>query len=165
MANMELGSVNLLVQIGLVPVVLLGIQLLEWAFHKYALHGLGKNPKSFWSFHWKDHHGNARRNQMIDADYGTSVFKWNAQSKELLALAGGVFVVSPLVFFAPIVFLAFLTGALRYYVVHRLSHTRLGWAKTNLSWHYDHHFGKNQDANWCVTGEWPDRLFGTRIRF
>ena len=29
---------------------------LEWALHKYVLHGLGKNKKSIFSFHWHKHH-------------------------------------------------------------------------------------------------------------
>src|SRR5690349_15746488 len=29
-------------------------------------------------------------------------------------------------------------------------------------WHYDHHMGPNQHANWCVTRPWFDQLMGTR---
>ena len=36
------------------------------------------------------------------------------------------------------------------------------WARENLPWHYDHHMGPNQDANWCVTRPWFDDLMGTR---
>ena len=28
--------------------------------------------------------------------------------------------------------------------------------------HYDHHMGKNQDANWCVTHPFFDWVMGTR---
>ena len=34
-----------------------------------------------------------------------------------------------------------------------------------MPWHYDHHLGKNQDANWGVTTDWVDRVFGTRIEY
>ena len=34
-----------------------------------------------------------------------------------------------------------------------------------LPWHYDHHMGKNQNANWGVTTDWVDRLAGTRIKY
>jgi len=36
------------------------------------------------------------------------------------------------------------------------------WGKKKMPWHYDHHMGKNQDSNWGVTVEWPDKLFNTR---
>ena len=29
-------------------------------------------------------------------------------------------------------------------------------------WHYDHHMGPNQNANWCVTRPWMDIVMGTR---
>ena len=32
-------------------------------------------------------------------------------------------------------------------------------------WHYDHHMGKNQDANWCVTFPLWDHILGTRIHY
>ena len=36
------------------------------------------------------------------------------------------------------------------------------WAREHLPWHYDHHMGPDQDANWCVTRPWFDQLMGTR---
>lgn len=41
----------------------------------------------------------------------------------------------------------------------------LEWAKKHVPWHYDHHMGKNQDANWGVTTDWVDKLLGTRIKY
>ena len=34
--------------------------------------------------------------------------------------------------------------------------------KKYVPWHYDHHMGKNQDANWGVTTDWVDKLAGTK---
>jgi len=28
----------------------------EWFIHRYVLHGLRRNKRSLWSFHWHDHH-------------------------------------------------------------------------------------------------------------
>ena len=35
-----------------IPVALAASNAGEWLIHKYWLHGLGKNKKSFWAFHW-----------------------------------------------------------------------------------------------------------------
>ena len=39
------------------------------------------------------------------------------------------------------------------------------WCKEKLPWHYDHHMGKNQDANWGVTTDWVDKILKTRIKY
>ena len=51
---------------------------------------------------------------------------------------------------------------MRYYRVHKRAHLDPEWAKVHLPWHYDHHMGPNQNANWCVTRPWFDHLMGTR---
>ena len=134
----------------------------EWGLHKYLLHGLGRRKQSFWSFHWHDHHRNVRKNEHIDEHYGRSLFGWNAQSKEALGLVGLGLLHAPLFPVAP-----FFTGAVwystwNYYRVHKRSHEDTAWAREHLPWHYDHHMGPDQDANWCVTRPWFDDLMGTR---
>ena len=52
-----------------------------------------------------------------------------------------------------------------YFYKHRRSHLDPEWAKQNLKHHYDHHMGRDQDANWCVTQPWFDYLMGTRIDY
>jgi hypothetical protein len=151
-------------QLSLIPLAFLYSNLSEWIFHKYVLHGLGKNKKSFWSFHWNEHHRNARSNSFFDADYKRSIFHWNAQTKE----AAGIFLAGlaylPLFFFAPFAYLALVYCGVNYYHAHKKSHLDPQWAQEKLPWHYDHHMGANQDANWCVTKPWMDHLLGTRIK-
>ena len=36
-------------------------------------------------------------------------------------------------------------------------------AREHLPWHVDHHLGRNQDTNWCVTKPWFDYIMGTRV--
>jgi sterol desaturase/sphingolipid hydroxylase (fatty acid hydroxylase superfamily) len=144
-----------------IPLGLFYSNAFEWAFHKYVLHGLGKNKKSFWSFHFHEHHREARKHSMLDPGYDRSVWHWNAQGKEAFALLMGGIVILPLFPVAP-----FFTGtavacALNYYKVHKRSHLDPGWAKEHLPWHYAHHMGRNQDMNWCVTNPFFDRLMGT----
>ncbi len=133
----------------------------EWAFHKYVLHGLGKDKKSFWAFHFHEHHRLARQHAMGDPGYEASVFHWNAQGKEAASLVAGAALVAPLFPVAP-----FFTATLwyrlwRYYQVHKRAHVEPGWAKEQLSWHYAHHRGRDQELNWCVTNPFFDKLMGT----
>lgn len=138
----------------------------EWFLHKYWLHGSGKKKGGFWSFHWREHHRNARRNGHLDPDYQLSVLRgWNGQSKEAAGLLFGLLALSPLVLVAPVFYatVAFCTG--EYYVKHKRAHLDPEWARRSLPWHYDHHMGVQQDANWCVTRPWFDLLLGTRIPY
>ena len=138
----------------------------EWLIHKYVLHGAGRRRRSFWSFHWLQHHRVVRLRAFHDPDYRLPLFRsWNAQSKEAACLAGLAVAHLPLAPVAP-----FFTGTAlyciwNYYRVHRRSHLDPAWAREHLPWHYDHHMGPNQDANWCVTKPWCDELMGTRVRY
>ncbi len=120
---------------------------MEWLIHKYLLHEDGKKKGSFWRFHYSEHHKNAKQNDFFDPDYSRSLLEWNAQSKEVLALVVGAGIHLPIFPFAP----GFVSGVwfsmAYYYYVHKKSHEDPNWARKNLPWHYDHHMGKNQDAN------------------
>lgn len=146
-----------------IPLGLVVANASEWLIHKYVLHGLGKDKQSFWRFHWHDHHRNARRNDHIDVDYRSRLLTaWNGQSKEALALAASVLVVAPLAPVAPFFVGTMIYSAVHYYRTHKRAHLEPAWAREHLPWHYDHHMGPNQNANWCVTRPWFDVLMGTR---
>ena len=134
----------------------------EWFIHKYVLHGLGKKRSSFWSFHFHEHHKNARRNGFSDPDYDRPPFGDHAQGRELGGLIALSLAHAPLLPVAPLFTLTIWGSAAYYYRVHKRSHQDPDWARTNLPWHYDHHMGPDQDANWCVTRPWMDQLMGTR---
>jgi len=134
----------------------------EWVTHKYLLHGLGKKKK-FWTSHWHDHHSHARKNDFYDSDYqGTRLTDLNQYGWEALSLVIVGLVISPLAFWIPGVVGAIWYSLGYYWYVHKRGHLDPEWAKKNLPWHYDHHMGKNQDANWCVSRPWFDHLMGTR---
>ena len=145
-----------------IPLGLLAANASEWLIHKHVLHGLGKNRKSFWAFHWHEHHGSSRRHDMLDEHYGRSVFGWHGQGKEALGLAAAAVTMLPLLPVAPFFTGAMLYSMANYYRVHKRSHRDPEWARTHLPWHYDHHMGPNQHANWCVTKPWFDVIMGTR---
>jgi sterol desaturase/sphingolipid hydroxylase (fatty acid hydroxylase superfamily) len=145
-----------------IPLAIAASGLAEWAIHKRVLHGEGKRKTSFWAFHFHEHHGNSRRNGMYDPDYTRSPWKWNAQGKEV---AGLVLLGLPVLALAPVAPFFVATSVacgVRYYRLHKRAHLDPEWAREHLPWHYDHHMGPDQDCNWGVTVEWPDRLLGTR---
>jgi sterol desaturase/sphingolipid hydroxylase (fatty acid hydroxylase superfamily) len=145
-----------------IPLGLLTANAIEWVVHKHVLHGLGRDRRSFWSFHWHEHHGASRRGAMADANYQRPLWGWHAQSKEALALVAGGVCFLPLLPVAPLFTLTVWGSGVHYYRVHKRSHLDPAWAREHLPWHYDHHMGPNQDANWCVTRPWFDHLMGTR---
>ena len=146
--------------------ILLG-NLGEWAIHKHILHGSGKRKGAFFNFHFYDHHAEARKNDMVDASYRTAWLGggWNPRTKEATSLIVGAMPWLFLLPYAPGLAAAFLYCSWNYYWVHKKAHLDPEWAKTNLPWHWDHHMGQNQDANWCVTRPWFDDLLGTRIKY
>ena len=145
-----------------IPVGLAVANATEWVVHRYVLHGLGKKKSSFFAFHWHEHHGAVRRNGHIDEAYRGGAaslpmpFHWAAL---LLAAAAAH---APLLPIAPFYVGAMWYSAANYYRVHKRSHLDAEWARTHLPWHYDHHMGPDQDANWCVTHPWFDEIMGTR---
>lgn len=145
-----------------IPVGLVAANVGEWLIHKHWLHGLGKNKKSFWAFHWHEHHRESRSHGMFDAQYVRSVFSWSPQGKEALALGLGAVALLPLFPVAPFFAGTLVVRGLRYYQLHKRAHLDREWAKQHLPWHYDHHMGKDQNANWCVTHPWFDHVMGTR---
>ena len=148
-----------------IPLGLLYANASEWVVHKYILHGLGKNPNSFWAFHWHEHHRAARRHQHVDDAYRGSPFRANAQGKELAALVGSAALLAPIFPIAPFFVGTVWYSAANYYRRHKRAHLDPAWAKQHLPWHYDHHMGPEQDANWCVTRPWFDWIMGTRVPY
>ncbi len=135
----------------------------EWAIHKYLLHGRGRKRGSYWSFHWHEHHRESRRNGHVDAAYREPLFrKWNGQSKEAAMLAGTAIAMAPVAPIAPLFYGTVLYSVINYYRKHKRAHLDPAWAREHLPWHYDHHMGPNQHANWCVTRPWFDQVMGTR---
>ena len=143
---------------------LLYANLLEWVLHKYVLHGVGKNKKSNWSSHWNIHHKKSRKNDFYDDDYEKAWHSAGSRS-EIMGLILLALAHSPTLFMLPTFYFGLLYGGFRYYFVHKKSHLDPEWAKEKLPWQYDHHMGKNHDANWGVTTEWIDKIAGTRVKY
>jgi len=137
----------------------------EWLIHKYALHGLGKRKGSVWAFHWHQHHREVRRNGMRDVYYEQSPFHREGQRKEVIYLTAASLAHLPLFPLAPLFTTTVVASSVAYYFVHRRAHVDVEWGRKYLPWHYDHHMGPDQDANWCVTFPWFDHVMGTRVPY
>lgn len=139
----------------------------EWMIHKYLLHKFGTKRKSFWSFHFREHHAVCRRNNNSDIGYHSCKgnVKWNRIGKEAAGLLFLGLAHVPLFPIAPWFVLTIWGSILQYYYVHRKSHADVEWGKKHLPWHHDHHMGKNQHLNWGVRSDMFDRLFNTRKKY
>jgi len=144
------------------PLGLLYSNASEWFIHRYVLHGLGRNKRSVWSFHWHEHHRLSRRHGFRDPHYERPVWGWHAQGKEALGVTMLAAAHLPLFPVAPFFTAAVWYSAVRYHHAHKRAHLNPDWAREHLPWHYDHHMGPNQEANWCVTRPWFDYVMGTR---
>tara|TARA_Y100000310_G_scaffold324332_1_gene386075 strand:- start:1053 stop:1529 length:477 start_codon:yes stop_codon:yes gene_type:complete len=137
--------------------------LLEWLLHKYILHGLGKNKKSYWAFHWHSHHKTCRKNKNSDINYkfpgGPPV------KKEIISLLLLTIIHIPLWYVSKIFYLTLVLCAIRYFYMHRKSHLNIEWGRKKMPWHHDHHMGTNQDTNWGVTTDLMDLLMNTRVYY
>jgi hypothetical protein len=148
-----------------IPLGLLYANAVEWAVHRYVLHGPGKKKNSFWRFHWAEHHKNSRKHGMYDVDYEKSLFDWNARGKEAFGIGLLALAHAPLLPAFPYFTAALWYSCFNYLYRHKKSHLDPEWARHHMPGHYDHHMGRNQDANWCVTRPWFDHLMGTRVRY
>jgi len=147
-----------------VVLALLYANLGEWLFHKFILHGLGKNVDSIWAFHFHEHHAICVKYAMFDPGYRQfNLLVWNAQTKELSVFVTVVLLHLPLLWVFPVFTLTLFASLLLYYFKHRKAHLDPVWAKEHLIWHYEHHVIPGS-GNWCVTWPWCDYLFGTRTK-
>lgn len=148
--------------------VILGLlygNFVEWVVHKYVLHKLGKNKKSPFSFHWHEHHRKSRLEKFYDDDYEKPIWNWGASGKEAAGLGLLWLAHCWLFFFFPVFATTITYCIFNYYFTHKWAHQEPEWAKKYLRWHWEHHMGKNQEANFCVTQPWCDYLLGTRIHY
>jgi|7_EtaG_2_1085326.scaffolds.fasta_scaffold47213_3 sterol desaturase/sphingolipid hydroxylase (fatty acid hydroxylase superfamily) len=138
----------------------------EWLVHKYVLHKLGKmrtrflilGKKKIFVFltHWNQHHRISRKN-----DFRDSAFSF----REIFGIFILLVIAFPIWFILPGIYYGFIFSAMLYLLIHNISHKYPEFSKKYIRWHYDHHMGKNQNKNWCVTYPLADYLLGTRIKY
>jgi hypothetical protein len=136
--------------------------LAEWLVHKYILHGLGTRKIAF-KKHWHRHHRNCVRHKYRDPDYEGFSLAWDSRWSEIAGLSLLALSHLPFVFVAPAFYGGLVAWCGVYYAVHAVSHVWPKLGKKLFPWHYDHHMGKNQNANWCVTFPLWDWILRTRV--
>ena len=150
--------------------------LIEYLAHKYILHELGKDKKSYWAAHWNRHHKVSRKLWMVDRDYLEKWWEFKPRQSEviglfLLWLFGGLPMLLLPVFIPALLLISIVwcvTVAVyccSYYYIHKKSHLNTQWAFKWLPWHVDHHLGKDQDKNWNVTFPLWDIILRTRVDY
>jgi len=145
-----------------IPIGLLTANAVEWAVHKHVLHGWGRTRGTFWAFHFHEHHKLVRQGGYHDPNYHRFPLGLHAQGKEAWGLIAGSLAVAPLFPVAPFFVGTLWYSAANYYRIHKHSHLDPAWGQSRIPWHYDHHMGRNPNANWCVTRPWFDYVMGTR---
>ncbi len=136
----------------------------EWFTHKYILHGLGKKKNSFFHYHWVHHHA-CRKNDNVDTIY-VNWYKSKDVWKEFGSLCAIALFNLNWLFIWPMFFYCILFWIVAYFVLHAVSHSFPGFISGKfMPWHRDHHMGKNQDMNWCVTFPLADYVMGTRKKY
>jgi len=153
---------NIIINLFLILFAYLYATFLEWAIHKYVLHGLGKNKNSWFNFHWHSHHKTCRKNANQDDNYKT--FLSSPIRREILGLYALSMIHLPIYFFMPYFYYTLIVCVIRYFYVHQKSHINVEWGRKKVPWHYEHHMGKNQDANWGVTTDIWDTILNTKRR-
>ena len=129
---------------------------LDWGVH-VLLHKPRGNSKL--KFHWK-HHKIARRNNNHDPDYKLKI--WH---NETYLTVAGMLLHLPLVFVWPSFAWTAISYAFVYVILHRKTHQHVEFFKKWCPWHYEHHMGRNQNANWCVVCPMMDYIMGTREKW
>ena len=148
-----------------IPLAIASFSYGEWAAHRYLLHWRGRNKDSVFAFHFHVHHQKVRRHGGYDPDFEGPVWSTPTQLGEAIGLTIIGLAHAPLFPIAP-----FYTATTWYLLAkyrrdHRRCHIDPEWGRTHLPWHYDHHMGPNQHANWCVTHPLFDYFLGTREEY
>jgi len=136
----------------------------EWATHKYLLHGLGRDRRSAFAFHYHQHHQAVRKNGGYDPAYEGPAWSTTTQAREAIGLVLVGLAHAPLFPLAPFYTSTIWYSLYRYRRDHRRAHLDPAWARDHLPWHYDHHMG-DQDKNFGVSYAWFDVLAKTREVF
>lgn len=136
--------------------------LVEWIAHRYILHNF--TLKILSKTHFGIHHNNSRKNNCLDIDYlRFPPTKLSSGLSEIIMLGVLGLGVIPAAFYSIPFFVGLEMHIVLYYVMHRKFHLNPAWGKRWMRCHWDHHMGKNQNANWGVTNPLFDYVFGTRV--
>ena len=125
--------------------------LFEHVFHRYIFHGFGKKKTSFFAFHLRSHHLNARRDEFRDVRFSLN---------EMIGVPFLALTHLPLYFISPILYFSICTYAVLFTIIHNIVHRYPSFGKKYVRWHWNHHM-MNQNKSWGVVCPLMDILAGT----
>ena len=128
---------------------------LEWFIHKYLYHGIGKNKDSIFSYHLKEHHVIARKNDFLDHKFSIV---------ETVGLILLILIHIPVVFLNVGAFISIMSYAIAFNFLHSKQHKDSEFAKKYFRWHWEHHM-KNPNKNFGVVTCWVDYILKTRKKY
>jgi len=133
---------------------------IEWFAHKYILHNF--KIKSLSHYHFGRHHQQCRKNEGHDSDYlSFPPKKWETGIHEIVALVCATILSAPIILISGWLWTFLCIYMCLYYYLHRKMHIQPSWGKKWFPWHWKHHMGKDQNANWGVTNPIFDYIFNT----
>jgi len=133
--------------------------ILEYSIHRWILHNKSKYTKWAYYNHFICHHGKCRKNNMIESKYNENKTILNFEIKFGIVLS---IVHIPILILFPFSYIVLILSMVSYYYHHRSTHINVLTSRKNMSWHYDHHMGPNQNFNFGIRSDIIDRLLGTR---
>lgn len=133
---------------------------LEYTLHRFVLHNrkvLGGKP---FKRHFSRHHGEVRKNGMLDVEY-QALSKYSLINPEPLALLFLSIIHLPVAIYFPYAYLMLIMSGFAYFAAHALSHVIPTIMQKIMPWHTWHHLEKNQNMNYGVRLPIIDILVGT----
>ena len=113
---------------------------LEWWVHKKLFHENGRKRHSYFAFHLREHHADAKKNNFYDDQFSL---------RESLGLLFLSIIHLPIFFISPVFYCATIVYAIAFIILHNLSHRKPELAKKYQPWHWKHHM-ENPNQNWNV---------------
>ena len=114
--------------------------IIEYLVHRYLFHKLGKKKRSVFSFHLREHHILAKKNEFYDKKISV---------KEPIGISLLLIIHIPIIWFAPLFYIALAMYGIAFISIHNLVHRYPKIAKKYFWWHWNHHM-RNQNQSWGV---------------
>ena len=124
---------------------------LEWWVHKKLFHENGRKSHSYFAFHLREHHADAKKNNFYDDQFSF---------RESLGLLFLSIIHLPILFLSPMFYCATIVYAIAFIILHNYGHRNPEWAQNYQPWHWKHHM-KNPNQNWNVVLPLADWIMRT----
>ena len=125
--------------------------VIEYCVHRFLFHGMGRNKKSIFAFHLREHHRKAVRNGFVDE---------KLSAKEWIGIPVLLILLLPVYYLSFSFYFGISLYAVLFVVIHNIQHKYPKFAKKYFWWHWNHHM-RNPNKSWAVVVPITDIIFGT----